>query len=103
MATSSHGHGTHGHITHRFLFWPTTTLGWWAAGLGATSIVLIPSWKLMGPAGAIPGLSCGFAGGLVALTAMFRDKERAITVLASLVPFLFTVAFVLAELIIGHS
>lgn len=67
------------------------------------SIVLIPRWRLMGSAGAIPGLSCGFAGGVVALTAMGGRKERAITVIAGLVPFLFAVVFVLAELIIDHS
>lgn len=103
MATSSHGHGTRAHVAHRFAFWPTTRLGWWAVGLAAVSIVLIPSWKLMGPAGAIPGLSCGFAGGVAALAAMGWRKERSITVIVSLVPFLFAVVFVVAELTIGHS
>ena len=56
-----------------------------------------------GIAGAVPGLSCGFAGGVVAQTAMGWRKDRAITVIASLVLSLFAVVFVLAELIIGHS
>jgi hypothetical protein len=104
MTTSSPGHGTRAHIGHRFHFWPTTPLGWWAVGLAVASIVLVPSWKLMGPAGAFPGLSCGAAGGVVALTAMYRRKERAITVIACLVPFLFVVSFVIGELAtIGHS
>ena len=103
MATSSHGHGTHTHGTHRFHLWPATQLGWWAVCLAIASIVLIPSWRLMGPAGAIPGLSCGLVGGVVALVAMARQKERAIIVAASLVPFIFAVIFLLAELAIGHS
>lgn len=96
-------HGTHSHIARRLPMWPTTQLGWWAVILAVASIVLVPSWKLMGPEGAIPGLSCALAGGLVALVAMFRLKERAITLAASLVPFLFAVLFLAAELILGHS
>jgi hypothetical protein len=49
------------------------------------------------------GPSSGAAGGLVALTAIYRLKERAITVIASLAPFLFAVVFVIAELTVGHS
>ena len=103
MATSSHGHGTRAHTAHRFRFWPTTQLGWWAVGLAAASIVLIPSWSLMGRLGGIPGLVCGFAGGVIALLAIFRQKERAISVFAAFVPFIVVVSFVLAELLGGHS
>jgi len=39
----------------------------------------------------------------VALVAIFRRGERAITVFAALVPLLLVVAFVLAELIVGHD
>ncbi len=103
MAASSHGRGARPHLTRHVPFWPATQLGWGAVALAAASVVLIPSWKLMGQAGAVPGLSCGFAGGIVALAAMLRQKERAVTVVASLVPFLFAVVFVIAELTVGHS
>ncbi len=103
MAASRHGQGPRPTLTHRFSFWATTPTGWWAVGLAAASIVLIPSWRLMGTVGAIPGLARGFAGGLVALVAMTGQRERSITVVASLVPFSFAVVFALAELIVGHS
>ena len=57
----------------------------------------------MGPAGAFPGLSCGFAGGIVALVSILRLKERAVTVVAALAPFLFAVVFAVAEVIAGSS
>jgi Na+/proline symporter len=67
------------------------------------SIVLVLGWKLMGPAGAFPGLSSGFAGGIVALVSILRLKERAASVAAALVPFAFTVVYLVAELIVGSS
>ena len=82
---------------------PTTRLGRWAVGLGFAFLVLLFSWRLMGPAGALPGFACGLAGGVVALVAIFRRGERAIAVFAALVPLMFVVAFVLAELIVGHD
>ena len=57
----------------------------------------------MGAAGAVPGLSCGLAGGTIALWAIVRHKERALIVLVSMVPFAFAVIFLLAEVTIGHS
>lgn len=103
MAAAGQGHRAHRPVTRRFPFWPKTRLGWSAVTLAAASIVLVPSWKLMGPAGAVPGLSCAVAGGGAALVAMFAMKERAVTVVVSLVPFTFAVVFVIAELAIGHS
>lgn len=57
----------------------------------------------MGPLGAMPGFACGLVGGVVALVAIFRRRERAISVFAALVPFVFVLVFVLAELIISHD
>jgi hypothetical protein len=82
---------------------PTTRLGRWAVGLAAASFVLVLAWRVMGPAGAVPGFACGLAGGVVALVAIVRRGERAITVFAALVPLMFVVFFVLAELIVGHD
>ncbi len=82
---------------------PTTRLGSSAVWLAVASIVLVMSWRLMGPLGGFPGLACGLAGGIVALVAIVRDGERAVTVFAALVPFVNVVVFVLAELLIGHD
>lgn len=103
MAPGRHGPSLPVHVSSGFTFWPRTRPGWWASGLAAASVLLVPSWRLMGPAGAAPGLSCALAGGVVALWAIVRSKERAVIVFASLVPFLFAVVLVLAELAIGHS
>jgi len=40
---------------------------------------------------------------VTALLAIFRQKERAISVFAAFVPFVVVVSFVLAELTGGHS
>jgi len=82
---------------------PTTRLGRWAVRLALGSVVLVFAWRVMGPAGAAPGFALGLAGGVVALVAIFRRGERAITVLAAILPLAFVVAFVLAELIVGHD
>jgi len=89
--------------TRRIAILPTTRLGRWAVGLAAANVVLVLGWRLMGPLGAMPGFACGLAGGVVAMVAIFRRGERAITVFAALVPLLLVVAFVLAELIVGHD
>jgi len=83
---------------------PTTRLGRWAVGLAAASLVLVPVWTILS-AGAAIGFACALAGGIVALIAIFRRGERAITVFAALLPFpfLFVIVFVLAELIVGHD
>jgi hypothetical protein len=57
----------------------------------------------MGPLGAIPGFISGLAGGVVALLAIGRRGERALTVFAAIVPFALVLLFVLAELLIGHD
>ncbi len=72
-------------------------------GLAAANVVLVLGWKLMGPLGAFPGFACGLAGGVVALVAIVRRGERALTAFAALLPFLLVVTFVLAELLIGHD
>ncbi len=87
----------------RIAMLPATQLGRWAVGLAAAAVVLVLAWRVMGPAGAVPGFVCGLAGGVVALVAIFRRGERAITVFAASVPFVFVVVFVLAELIVGHD
>ena len=53
------------------------------------------------PSGAALGFVCGLAGGVAALMAIVRDRERAVTVFAALAPLVIAVAFALAELISG--
>jgi peptidoglycan/LPS O-acetylase OafA/YrhL len=82
---------------------PTTRLGTWAVGLALANILLMPAWRLFGPLGGWPGLVAGFAGGVLALVAIARRRERSLAAYAALVPFALVVLFVLAELLIGHD
>lgn len=81
---------------------PTTRLGRWAVRLGIAYFVFMLTWTIV-PGGAFIGLAAGVAGGVLALVAIVRDGKRAVTVFAALLPFLLAVAFVLAELLIGHD
>ena len=84
-------------------FWPTTRLGTWAVGLAIANVLLVPSWRLMGPLGGLPGLVAGAAGGVLALVAIVRRRETSISVFVSVFPLALVALFVLAELLIGHS
>lgn len=75
-------------------FRPTTRLGWWAVGLAAASVVLELAWQFLGPLGGFPGLACGLAGGVVALIAIRRRGERAVSVFLAFVPFANALVFV---------
>ena len=70
--------------------------------LAVASVVLVLAWSVL-PGGAALGFACGLAGGIVGLVAIFRDRERAPTVFAAIAPLVMVVAFVLAELLIGHD
>lgn len=88
--------------THRVAVVPTTRLGRWAVGLAIANVVLVLAWTIL-PGGAALGFACGLAGGVVGLVAIVRGRERALAVFAALAPFATVVAFVLAELLIGHD
>ena len=103
MTTSSHPHQLGSHEPHRFRFLPTTRLGTWAVGLAVASIFLQPTWMLLGPVGGFPGLLAGLIGGVVALVAILRRSERAISVFIALVPFVGVIVFVLGEFLVGHD
>ena len=79
---------------------PTTVLGWRAIGLAVIGIVLVLAWTIV-PRGAAFGFACGIAGGVAAIVAI-RRGERALTVFAAVVPLVFVVAFVVAELAVPH-
>ncbi len=76
---------------------PATTLGWWAVGLSAAFGGLILTATIV-PRGAGLGFLLGLAGGIAGLTAILRDGERAVLVLATFLPVVIAVAFVVAEL-----
>ena len=86
-------------VHHRQIpVFPTTPLGRWAAGLAVTFLPLVFAAALV-PRAAAAGFVCGLAGGVTALVAIVRDRERAVTVFAALVPLAIAVGFGLAELI----
>jgi hypothetical protein len=82
---------------------PTTRLGRWAVALAGAHVLLMAGWRLLGPLGEFPGLVCGLAGGTVGLVAILRRGERALSVFASVLPLLLVLAFVAAELLVGHD
>lgn len=88
--------------SRRFMVRPATEAGYWAVGLAVASVVLVMAWAVI-PAGALFGFAAGLIGGVFALFAILRRGERAVTVYLALVPFALVVAFVLAELLIGHD
>ena len=85
----------------RITLLPTTALGWWTVGLGTAFLPFVFAAAVV-PRGAAIGLVCGLAGGVTALTAIIRKRERALTVFVALVPLVIAVAFLLVELISGN-
>ena len=80
----------------RITILPTTHLGRWAAGLAAAFFPLVFAAALV-PRAAALGFLCGLAGGAAALMAIIRDRERALSVFAALVPLAVGVGFVIVE------
>ena len=79
---------------------PRTNLGRWAVGLAVAFFPFVFAAGVV-PSGAALGFVCGLAGGVAALMAIVRGRERAVTVFAALAPLVIAVAFALAELISG--
>jgi hypothetical protein len=77
---------------------PESTLGWWAVGSGVLGIALTLAWQLM-PFGAWPGFVAQLTGGVLALVAIIRKRDRALTVYVSVMPMLFVIWFVAVELL----
>jgi hypothetical protein len=82
---------------------PTTQSGRLAVALAAASVVVFLAWTIVRAGGGI-GFVFGWTGRLVALVSIVRHGERAITVfVAWILPLVLTVAFVLADMIVGHD
>jgi hypothetical protein len=90
-------------VKHRpqITFLPATHLGWWAVGLAAAFFPFVFAAAVV-PRGAAVGFVCGLGGGVAALVAIIRDRERALTVFVALAPLVIAVAFLLVELISGN-
>lgn len=86
---------------HRITILPTTERGWWAVGLAAGFFAFVFAAALV-PRGAAFGFLSGLAGGVVALMAIIRDRERALTVFVALLPVVIALAFLLVELLSGQ-
>lgn len=101
MDVRAEHHGSPVKNRPRITILPTTHLGWWAVGLTAAFFLLVFAATVV-PRGAALGFVSGLAGGVVALMAIVRERERAVIVFAALMPLAIAVAFVLAELISGN-
>lgn len=84
----------------RIAILPTTILGRWAVGLAVAFFPLVLATAVV-PRAALLGFVCGLAGGVTALVAIIRDRERGVTVFAALIPLAIAVLFLFAELITG--
>jgi hypothetical protein len=85
---------------HHFL--PTTPLGKWAVWFAIAAFLLQFAWMIL-PGGAALSMALAVVGGVCALTAIVRQRERAIAVYIAVAPLAMTVLFIAAELLIGHD
>lgn len=86
----------------RFTVPPVTRLGRLAVGLTVVHVALMLAWRVV-PGGGGLGLGSGLVAGVVALVAIVRDRERALSVFIAILPLIAVVVFVLAELPVGHD
>ena len=86
---------------HRPAILSTTPLGGRAMWLAIAAVVFNFAWRIL-PGGAGLAFLCGLSGGIVALVAILRRGERSLVAFAAVLPAVFVVFFVLAELLIGH-
>jgi hypothetical protein len=69
---------------------PITTLGRMALGFALAGFLLNMLWSIMPfGLGGFPGLLCSALGGLLALVAIIRDRERSWLVILAVLPLLF--------------
>ena len=80
---------------------PATKTGRWAIGLAGASIVLILAYSVL-PGGAWAGFICGIIAGVMALFAISRRQERSYLVFLAILPLVWVLLFLAAELLIPH-
>lgn len=81
---------------------PVTRLARWGLGLGVLGFLLMPAWMLFGPVGAFPQLILMAAGGACCLTAIVRQRERAVLAFIGLLPLLLVLVTVVGEFALPH-
>ena len=97
---------------HRVHLLPTTSIGWWALGLGGTSMLLLFAAPLInlipGEAGNtamfatyLSAFAAGVVGGIAALIAIIRRRERAVTVFLAAMPLAMYVVLIVIEVTTG--
>ncbi len=103
-------------VNRRFLSLPATRLGWWAVGLAAaplllpvlTFVVNLLVNELTGGLQTAVGVSgllmvvCGIAGGVTALIAVLRRRERSILLWFAMLIGLFFLFLIAGEFIVPH-
>jgi len=99
VTIASKGAVMHPHAVHVL---PTTKLGRWSIVLAAGFFVLNFLWVIL-PGGASLAFLSGIAGGVAGLISIVRRGERAVAVFIAVTPLVLVVAFILAELLIGHD
>lgn len=77
---------------------PESPIGWWAVGCAAFGTAFMLAWQLM-PFGAWPGFILQVSGGVLALVAIIREKDRALTVIVAVMSMLFLIWFITVELL----
>lgn len=90
---------THPH--RRFTVLPTTRAGRWAVALAVAGVALVLAWSVL-PMGALAGFVAGAAAGGAAIVAI-RRGDRAVTVVLAILPLLWVVVFIVAELAFPHG
>lgn len=83
---------------NRFQLLPATRTGQWGVGVALAGFLLMLAWTVLPGGGAIP-LAFELVGGTMALVAIVRHGERALSVIVALIPFLLAVVFVIAEIV----
>ncbi len=77
---------------------PRSTLGWWAMGSAVLGMALTTAWQVM-PLGAWPGFAAQAVGGVLALVAIIRNRDRGFLVFVAIVPMLFVIWFITVEIL----
>lgn len=87
----------------RVTIMPQTPYG--RLGLSATvvGIILFFMWSILGPLGAWPGFALMALGGALALIGILTQRERGLLAFALLIPLAFTIGFLIADVLFGHS
>lgn len=104
MDRTAPDHVTPGDNRRSVHFLPSTALGWWAVALAGIGVGLVAVNGLFMLAGVFTplvglGYTCAEAGGVIGLVAVFRGRDRAVTVFLSLLPLAATVVTVVLVLI----